>query len=126
MFELGFVLDNERLDACTIWLIAYEDGVEIEMEYDEPADEATWLDVAVFLNRMNVRTFLGNLYLDEDSGAVGYRVFLYGDVLPPTQNALETSLAHGLWMLERIGASMEAMLFEGATVDEAWALLAEE
>ena len=121
-FAVDFDLKDKRLDACTIYVCAYEDGVAIEAAYEQTAEKETWTQIILFLNRVTSLMRLGNFYLDEYDGAVVFRVFLFTDVLPPTQYSLEYNIGFALYMLDRYGKPLAALFYDGATAEEAWAM----
>lgn len=106
--------------SCTVWLIAYDDGVQIEADYDVEADPARLDELALFLMRCNSSMRIGGFYIDYDERIVGYTTFIYSDVLPPTQDALDFNMAIGLTMLERYGDQVKAVLLDGMTAEDAW------
>ena len=124
-FTVDFDLDDKRLNSCTVYICAYEDGVPLEAAYEQTAEKETWPEIVLFLNRVTARMRLGSLYLDEYDGAVVFRVFLFTDVLPPTQYSLEYSMGLALYLLDRYGGPLAALIYDGITAEDAWAMLEE-
>ncbi len=122
-FAVDFELKDKRLDSCTIYVCAYEDGVAIEAAYEQTAEKETWTEIILFLNRVTTRMRLGNFYLDEYDGAVVFRIFLFTDVLPPTQYSLEYNMGLALYLLDRYGGPLAALFYDGATAEEAWSMV---
>ena len=121
-FSADFNLDCKRMKDCTVWLCAYDDGVAMEAVYEQKAQKDAWKELILFMNRLNTQLRLGNFYLDESDGGLIFRVFLYNDVLPPTQYSLEYCIGMALYLMEYYGDSLEAILFDGASAEDAWAI----
>ena len=118
-FYAEFDLDG-AISSCIMWLIAYDDGVQIQMDYDMEIPPDRVDELARYLMRRYSSLRMGGFYIDYEEGFVGYQSFIYSDVLPPTQNALDFHMAMGLTMLERLSDRVKAILLDGMTAEEAW------
>ena len=117
-FYVGFDLEN-KMESCTMWLIAYDDGVLIQCDLDVRLEPERVNDLAIYLMRCNSMVRMGNFYIDEDEDVVGYEIFILSDVLPPTQDALKWAMALSLAMLETRGDAIYDIMMNGISAEEA-------
>ncbi len=117
-FALRYTLECE-MGKAILWITAYDDGVWLRADYEEDVPEDKWDEFLRFCSLCNEEGRLGCFYLDRENRSVGYKQFLYTDVLPPTQASLTMNTALALGMLEYRGNGTAAILFQDATAEEA-------
>ena len=108
-FLLKYTLESD-MNTADVWLTAYEDGVWVRIDYEEEIPEDKWEQLMILCSLFNEDMRLGCFYVDRDNASLGYRFFLYTDVLPPTQHALAFALVLGISMLEYRGEAVAAVL----------------
>ena len=121
-FLLKYTLDSD-MDAADVWLTAYDDGVWVRIDYEEEIPEDKWEQLMILCSLFNAEMRLGSFYVDRDNASMGYRFFLYTDVLPPTQHALAFALVLGISMLEYRGEAVAAVLNGNMSAWDAYAML---
>ena len=118
-FALEYALEGDAGNA-TLWLTAYEDGVWVRADYEGKVPEDKWSEIMRFCTLCNEESRIGCFYLDREYQSVGYKQFLYTDVLPPTQKALAWNTALALTMLKYRSAGLAAILHGDAGAEEAF------
>lgn len=117
-FLLGYSIES-AIDGCYLYLTAYDDGVFVQADYDYEVPQEKWEETLRFCALCSEPTRMGCFYLDRENATVGYKFFIYSDVLPPTQAALAYVLELAVNMLEYRGDALSAVLNDGATAEEA-------
>ena len=107
------------IQSCTFWIIAYDDGVHIQADYDMKLTGEHLDALANYLMYCNSQMRLGAYYIDYSEMFTGWEVFLYTDVSAPTQHSLDYAVATGLAMLENRGDRVSDILLKGVTAQEA-------
>ena len=120
-FDLKFTIDGP-LKSCWAWMIVYDDGVLIQADYDVTATSDVRDEMAAYFIRVSNDTRLGAFYMDYSTGDMGYELFLYSDVVAPTQDALHYGLLLAVGMVEEYSAAVAGILFNGLTAEQAYAL----
>ncbi|MCR4885903.1 MAG: YbjN domain-containing protein [Clostridiales bacterium] len=118
-FLLKYSLES-AMDAADVWLTAYDDGVWVRIDYEEEIPEDKWDQLMILCSLFNEDMRLGCFYVDRENASMGYRFFLYTDVLPPTQHALAFALVLGISMLEYRGDAVAAVLHRNMSAWEAY------
>lgn len=108
-FLLRYTL-NSDMSAAVVWLTAYDDGVWVRMDYEEEIPKDRWEQLMILCSLLNEDMRLGCFYVDRDNESLGYRFFLYTDVLPSTQQALKFALTLGVSMMTYRGNAVAAVL----------------
>ncbi len=120
-FTLDFNMD-ETFSSCTVWIWIYDDGAELQADYDVVAGEDVRGEMAVFFTRINNKLRLGSFYMNYDRGGMGYQIFLYTEETVPTQKALRTALGISLGMLDEYAQGVANILYNNYTADQAYGL----
>ena len=109
-FDARFDLNGVKMQQITVWIAAYEHGVEIQADYTVQQKQETWAadELSKYLILVNYDQRIGSFYMNQEKGIIGYKVFLYTDRMTPTQEMLRFALAlsiseaerHGDWILD--------------------------
>lgn len=121
-FLLFYTLDSD-MESAAVWLTAYDDGVWVRIDYEEEIPDDKLDQILILCSLFNEEMRLGCFYVDRENKSLGYRFFLYTDVLPPTQVSLAFSLALGISMMENRGEAVAAVLYEDMNAWDAFRLL---
>ena len=121
-FLLLYTLESD-IDTAAVWLTAFDDGVWVRIDYDEDIPDDKLEQILILCSLFNEEMRLGCFYVDRENKSLGYRFFLYTDVLPPTQVSLAFALVLGISMMENRGEAVAAVLYEDMSAWDAFKLL---
>lgn len=109
VFKLDYNLQG-TLNSGTLWIAAYDDGVQFEADYDISATDANRATVAEKLCQINAQLRIGGFYIEE-SGTIGNGSFYYTGSQVPSQEGITEYRDAVLGNLESYSEEIAEVLF---------------